>query len=688
MLLPSEVRAQGTGASIRGVITDETGEPLPGATVQVHNAATGFEAGTATDADGRYRFRQLPLGEEYAVTVSFMGYGEQRKAGFMLNLGDALTVDFTLREEATELDEVVVIGDPLQAQMEQAGASTRIGADEVQELPTQGRNFANLIDLAPTSSGGIGLGGHRTTSTNIRLDGVSGRSNRLGRNANSGPFSVSLEAIREFKIVTNDYDVTQGRQAGGAIDVVTKSGTNNLEGSVFMYHRNEALVGDDFRGNPANEFSLFQWGGSLGGPILDDKLHFYVAFDREDDSSPAYIYDLRSEEDEVAQGLTQENLDRFLGILESEYGLDREQQQVGSFTSRDRAYTLFSRLDWQVNPKHRLTLRNNFNRLVSGDFFGIGTGIYENKGNLRKLNNLAMLSLRSNLSPSLLNELSLQVLHQYSTRDPHSGYLPRGLVSVRSELPDGTEATRTLQFGGNRNQPASIPETQIQLANTSYLQLGDHEVTVGTDNVLTLYDDIYINDRHNGLFFFDSLDDLADRNAYRYVRYTPLDQTLRPSARQQVLDLSLFGQTKFELVRRLSAQVGMRYDVTTFLHTPAYNPTADEELGLRTDRRPPTDWNNLQPRLQLTWDIRGDRTEVLKVGGGAFMAQPHHAPFYNIDVNSGTKLAEVTLNDEDVPTPDFERYRQDPMTIPGVPEGAGTTPAAVEVIAEDFARCL
>ena len=244
MLYGTDVRAQATGASVSGTVTDEAGAPLPGATVMLKNESTGFETGTATNADGRYAFRQVPLGEPYALIVSFVGYETQRLTGYAVNLDDQLTVDAVLSEAATELDAVTATAPPLRARMERAGATTRISAAEVEALPAQGRDFANLADLAPTSAGGIGIGGHRTTSTNVRLDGASARTNRLGRTAGGGPYTLLLEAIREFEVVTNDYDVTQGRQGGGAIDVATKSGTNQFEGSLFTYHRNEALVGD------------------------------------------------------------------------------------------------------------------------------------------------------------------------------------------------------------------------------------------------------------------------------------------------------------------------------------------------------------------------------------------------------------------------------------------------------------
>ncbi|MQA92667.1 MAG: hypothetical protein GEU90_21000 [Gemmatimonas sp.] len=227
-----------------------------------------------------------------------------------------------------------------------------------------------------------------------------------------------------------------------------------------------------------------------------------------------------------------------------------------------------------------------------------------------------------------------------------------------------------------------MPETQVQLTNKTYIQWGGQQVTLGTDNVFTTYD-IFIQDRQNGLFEFDSLEDLENMNPYRYVRDAPKG-SLTPYVKQDVLDLSLFAQTEFNALPRLSTVLGLRYDVTMFLREADYNPLLDETFGIRTDRPIPIDWTHLQPRVQLTWDIRGDRSEVLRAGGGAFMGQPHHAPFYNVVMASGVNFAEIILNDEEIPTPDFDSYRSDPTTIPGVPEGASTAPTPVELISPDY----
>ncbi|MEM9528901.1 MAG: carboxypeptidase-like regulatory domain-containing protein, partial [Bacteroidota bacterium] len=244
------LRAQSTNASIVGRVNDAEGNPLPGATILIQNTSTGFKTGTVSNIKGEYQVQQLPLGGPYTVTSSFVGYGDTRKTGYQLNQGDQITIDFFLREAAEELEEIVITDQSLRSRMQREGNATSIRALQIKKLPNEGRNFTRLTSLSPLQGGGsINLGGQRRTSTNITVDGVNARNQLTAGEIGRGPYTISLEAIREFEVATNVYDVTQGRQAGGALNAVTKSGTNEFEGTAFVYHRNDGLAsGVDIRG--------------------------------------------------------------------------------------------------------------------------------------------------------------------------------------------------------------------------------------------------------------------------------------------------------------------------------------------------------------------------------------------------------------------------------------------------------
>ncbi|HEX8351004.1 MAG TPA: carboxypeptidase regulatory-like domain-containing protein, partial [Hymenobacter sp.] len=310
------LQAQTSQAGISGTVTDEKKEPIPGATILVKNEATGFTTATATSPKGEYTFRQLPLGGPYTITISFIGYGTQNRSGYTLNLSDVLRLDVQLQTATNVLGAVVVNGSSMQNNIPNLGASTAVNARNISKLPVNGRNFTSLIDLSPLSRGG-NLSGQLATSTNYTIDGMTAKNATFGGTAGTGaPYSISIEAVREFKVVTNQYDVTYGRSGGGTINTATKSGTNTFSGSAFSFARANWLSSRyDIRGNRRNvPFSTYQYGFSLGGPIIKDKAHFFVAYDHQRDARPLQIADIQGAADEQRLNVTQTTLGRYLDI--------------------------------------------------------------------------------------------------------------------------------------------------------------------------------------------------------------------------------------------------------------------------------------------------------------------------------------------------------------------------------------
>ncbi|WP_324670603.1 TonB-dependent receptor [Hymenobacter sp. GOD-10R] len=667
---------QSTDASISGRVVDEKGIMLPGVTIVVRNEATGFQTNTVTNGEGRYFLRQLPLGKPYSVRASYIGSATQVKNELALNLGDQLAVDFKMQPSTVGLNEVVVRGNALNSRVDRLGSSTAITDQTIRQIPTLNRSFTNLASLAPTSNGGS-ISGQLASSTNYLIDGVSARNNLTSGAVGNGPYSLSLEAIREFEVATNVYDVTQGRQGGGTISAVTKSGTNTFTGSVFDYYRADFLASPyDIRGNRRTQnFTTNQYGFSLGGPIIKDKLHFFTALDRQDQSAPFFIADIKSDADANALGISKGALDTVVTIARNKYGVSNA-KQTGEFGRKTLANTFFARLDWQINEKNRLTLRNNYSDWNNPNSTDDNSAInlYEVYGNFKSRENSTLASLRTQFSPNLLNELKVQyqtVKRDYTPNDElPSANIPRAIVTVRSRLPNGRQGSTSVQLGGQRFTPENNLENQIQLVNTTYLTKGRYNFTFGTDNTLT-YLDTYISSEQNGRFVFNSLQEFDNLNPSRYAREVPLQGI--PSVQQYVLNTSLFGQMQYNPLPHVEAILGLRWDMTSYLTAGAYNPVVQEALGLRTNNNP-TDWNNIQPRVQLTWDVKGERKSIIRLGGGIFSANPvNYAQVNNIQ-NSGTKVASIDVTrpstgTNPVPRPDFPAYRADPNTAPGLLPG-------------------
>ncbi|GAB7257839.1 TonB-dependent receptor [Polaribacter sp. OB-PA-B3] len=678
---------QATNATVKGKIIDAEGLPLMGATVIVKNTATGFISGTTTNETGNYKIQQLPLGGPYNVTAKFLGFQDAVKKGFMLNLNDAISLDFTLQESSTSLSEIVISTNSIVKRIQQVGASTKIGAGQIKNLPSEGRNFTRLTSLSPLQGGGsINLGGQRRTSTNVTIDGVNFRNTLTAGEIGRGPYTISQEAIREFEVSTNDYDVTQGRQGGGSITSVTKSGTNNFEGSAFFYHRADNLQSQyTIQGQERNaDFYNSQSGLSVGGPIIEDKLHFFLVYERQDAGDPQFIANIESDKDANRLGISEGNLNRFLQIGRDKYGVSNS-QQIGQFDRVTEANNLFFRLDWQINDKHRLTFRNLYNKWNNP--FSVSDNssieIAESFSDFVSKENSMFLSLRSVFTPSVTNEFKVQYQRAERIFSPNSELpsqnIPRAIVQVESVLPNGKTSNRSVQLGGQRFTPETNLENQLQISNTTYLTKGKFNFTFGTDNMITSLE-TQLSNEQNGRFFFDSLDDFDNLNPSRFAREVPLQGSTL--VKQTVLDLSVFGQVEFDINPNLNFSAGVRYDATAFVNSAEFNPLVFEELGIRTDVKP-EDFDNIQPRFQLTWNIKGKDTDILKLGGGIFTSQPHYYAQVNNIQNSGTLIGAIDVTGADVPSPNFPGYRNDPSTVPGVP--AGVTPfSTINAVSPDF----
>ena len=676
--------AQSTDASIAGVVRDSAGHPLGGATVEVRNAATGFEASGGTDARGRFGFVQLPLGGPYRVSARRLGYRPAAHDGYELSLGTRAEVELRLVASPLQLDAVVVRGAGGVARENRVGGNALIDAARIATVPVAGRNFTDLVSLAPTSGVQGALLGQRWTATDYRLDGLQSRNGTRAGEYGAGPFTVSLEAIREFEVNASVYDVTQGRQGGGAVLAATKFGSNDFTASTFAYRRGSALsAAEDFQGRSRDErrFSVTQWGGSAGGPIVRDRLHYFVAFDRQDSREPLFVGQLRTSADERALGIARDSLTRLLDVLSRGYGLEDPASQVGELRRSPVANTLFGRLDWQLGSRHHATLRHDYSDWSSPLSGGVDQPIAlrEARSDFHSAEHQSLLSLRSALG-NVQNELRLGVSSAARRLTPVTP-LPRGFVRVRSRLSDGTTGDTRVQFGGNRLAPDDSRETQLQLVDVASFRRGGVLFTVGTDNSFSRLR-TYVAESQSGLFEFESIADLEAKRPSRYSRSVALLEAA-PATRQRVLETGAFAQGEWRPAGRLTATLGLRWDGTAFLDGAARNEAVERSLGVRTDRRP-SDWSKWQPRGQLVWDAGGDGRTLVRVGGGRFAAQLPYYLQHNQLLNDGRRVADIVLTGAAIPTPDFAAYRIDPSTIPGLPAGASAPPTYVNVVAPGF----
>lgn len=662
--------SQTTQASFIGKITDRENKPLANASVLIKNESTGFTVTTLTNVKGDYVFKELPLGGPYYVLATFVGYAEQKKPGFNLSQGDVVTVNFELVNTATEIGAVTVtaVNNRTKGKIENLGAATAISSRLMTRMPVNGRNFSTLMDLSPLSRGG-NISGQLGSSTNYTIDGMNAKnptSAGATTSRSGAPYSISIEAVREFKVVTNQYDVTYGRSGGGTVSAVTKSGTNTLSGSVFGFGRANWLSSPyDIRGNKRNnDYSTYQYGFSLGGPIIKDKLHFFVAWDHQQDLRSLVIADVQSAVDENRFNVTKVTLDSVVKIARDQYGVSKTQPQYGSFDKKRNSDAAFLRLDWQINRKNLLTIRNNLTNDVNklGLVDNTAINLYESTGNDFNFDNSFLATLRSAINSKVTNELKVQHLYTYQSSEPGDALpkqnIPRAIVERADSKIAGANRNTNIQIGGHRFAQEWFKNNVFQLVNNLYYNTNTIRYTFGVDFMYTRARSLY-GSEVNGRYHYDSIKNFLSNTPYRFFREVPL--VADPSVTSGIYNLGAYGQLQTKLAKGVDVTVGLRLDYSLYPSSP-FNQLVYDELGLRTDNKLRS--FIVQPRFQLTWDVNEKHTDYIRAGAGVFASDINNYMIINNLTFDGKHFGTVDVRAPNIPKPDFVAFRNNPSLTP------------------------
>ena len=704
-----------TTGSVRGVVTGADGAPLSGATVLAINEASGVRRGTLTDERGRYQIPFLDPGA-YTFRAQFIGYRPVEKPGHRIGIGQVSAVDFQLQQSAVQLEtqEIVAEVEPL-IETTKSGTSTRISESQIQDLPTNGRNFKDLTLLAPGvteigntgSGGGQSYGGGRTGAVNILMDGVNNNESFFGGDARGGdraPFSYSIEAVKEIQVITAGYDVERGSFTGGAVNAVTKSGTNTFSGAVFGYLRDDKL-GDqwitarDFLGRRPVDFQKQQYGFSLGGPIIKDKAHFFIALDKQTANEPRPVFVTGPTDADVrASGINADTLANFLSIAQSRYGVELG-NRVGQFAQNTDESAFFGRLDWQINDRNTLTLRNNYTKTnLSNDRLFIGpptsTELLDNGGNNTDKANSFVASLTSLFDGGWSNEFRTQYATNRKPRPSNSTAqfdvpLPQVRINnIRSVLSDGSTTTTSLVFGADPILHNNNLETDVvEVINNLRWARGQHTYKLGGNFLRThVYNRFWNNAL--GSFTFDNMQAFEAGTPSSFTRSLPYfgkeqidDQDF------SVFELAFYAQDEWQVSPRLFVTYGLRYDVNWFPEEAQANPLFSGAFPSLSNRSVPTDKNNVAPRVGFSFDPGADGRQIFRGGTGIFYGRAAYVLYGN--ALGATGLSQLSLNCTTgfAPTPDFEAYAEDQANIPTSCVGGGAAAAGtpqVNVFDDDF----
>jgi hypothetical protein len=611
---------------IRGRVTSGAEQPVAGAQVVVRNPTTGFQRGALADVGGRYLIPLLPPGGPYTVSVTSIGFAPAELSGITVTTGDATTANFDLSVQAVRVAGLTVTAGAPRVDASQSGVVARVGTQQIEGLPVAGRDFVDFLNLSPLVSpqpgigtgGQFAVGGQRTSGTNVQIDGTDANTIYFGENRGSSrtPFAFSLESIKEFALITNGYDVEYGNYQGGVVNAVTKGGTNDVDGSLFYYRRDEALTGKDFTGLDPRDYYVHQFGANVSGPIQRDRLHFFVSADVQRKAQPIF-----SLVPGLSSTVTQDSVTRFKNALRNRYGITNPDQYFGTFDQEENNTVLFGRLDWTLNDRHRLTVRQNFADFVQTNDRVNPNEAISNGGKFKDRTYSTVAELNSALSANAFNTLRFQWSYEDRPRPPgeEAGWIPQFTVN---NVGGGNGV-----FGGDgiifRNR---LEETKVQLIDNFNYRTGRHGLKVGA-NVLfgSNANTFWLNG--NGLYTFTSLTNFENGVINAYSR--SLRACRAPLVANAVGELvvcpdydvpvgafayteySVYAQDDIEATDRLRLTAGLRFQGTSFADDPQNQQVVADTFGFRNDFMPT--FTGVSPRLSFAYDF-GRAEQVLRGG--------------------------------------------------------------------------
>lgn len=630
--------AQGvTTSAITGRVTNQEGEPVPGAQIVATNTGSGTEYRVSTRSNGRYLLPGMQPGGPYRIDVRALGYAAVARTAVNLALSQTAEYDFVLAPEAIALEGISVTAESNGAIISKGrtGTANVISDSAISRLPTITRDFTDFTRLTPQiSTGGAGTSaaGRNNRFNSVQIDGAV-NNDLFGLSASGTPGGqagarpITLEAIQEFQVVIAPFDVRQNGFTGAGINAITKSGTNELDGSIAYYGRNQDLVGN-YRipgGDVSTDVSDFDQSDlafSAGGPIARDRLFFFVAGERSTRSAPeGAIAGTPTANVTVAEA--QEVADYLLNTFGYDAGT------IGGLNLERESTNLFGRLDWNINPNNRLTLRHNYvdafddNLGRSARVYALGNAGYV----FNSRTNSTVAQLNSSFGNGVFNEFRLGYTTVNDERE-----LTQRFPRVEIAYGNNSVTAGPDPFSGLN----TLDQEVLELTNDVTLPFGRHSVVVGTNNEFFSFSNLFVANAF-GSYVFDSFADLQAGAARRFDYTYPLEGGKR-SADFPVRRYGVYAQDTWDVSDRLTLTGGLRYDYLVLPDEPSFNPVVEEVVGIRTDIVP-TGTGMFNPRVGFNWDVDGSQETQVRGGLGLFSGRTPYVWISNAYGNTGVDYA-------------------------------------------------
>ncbi|MEX8546761.1 MAG: carboxypeptidase regulatory-like domain-containing protein [Mucilaginibacter sp.] len=654
-----------------GTVVDEKGVPLPGVTITALHTPTGTNYATVSRADGRYNLPNLRVGGPYTVTFRFIGFTDYVENNINLALGQESKINAKIQPTSTQLKEVVVTGSQNKViNNSRTGSQEIISRSQIDRLPTISRSIYDYTKLTP-SANGRSFGGRNDNGNNLTVDGALfnnsfGLSSTLGGQANSQP--ISLDAIEQIQVSVSPFDVTQGRFAGTGINTVTKSGTNEFKGSVYLYKRTAGLVGlNTLTATVARpNVNYNQRGLSVGGPIIKNKLFFFLSGEQERISDPATSFTaLQPGQTAISGGsvsqVTAADLNTLKDFLQTKYGYNAGAYE--NYQLRTQSDKIAAKLDWNINDNNTLSIKYFYLK----SFRDVPPSSSGSQGNSRSPSfttlpffssyytinnnfNIIIGELNTRISNKFANKLTLgyQALRDFRT-SPGGGSFP-GVDILNST------GTNTLtSFGYEPFTANNILNTDTyQFADNFSIFAGKHEVNIGTQNEYNKFKNGFAPN-YNGTYRFPSLAAFyASANngtptATRYdFRYSALPDGSFPFAFIKSYTLGFYAQDKWQVKDNFKLTYGVRTDIPVYNTESQQNPYALALTGFRdgyqinTAQFPKTRVQ-FSPRVGFNWDVNNNGNTQLRGGAGIFTGPVPYVYISNQASNNGVQFGSYSI---------------------------------------------
>ena len=642
------VRAQSESGSsaIEGLTKDDQGAAVPGVTITVRGLDTGIVRATVSDANGRFSLPAIAVGG-YSVECVLSGFATVRFEPLTLTVGEIERLDVVL-SPARVTETVTVVGD---SGPDRAGLATAtvIPARAIEALPIRGRNFTEFVQLTPaviqeSDRFGLVISGQRSINSNVAIDGADFNDPLQGnqRGGNETAFFFPQSAVREFQVVRSGAGAEVGRTGAGFVNVVTKSGTNQMRGDGYYFNRNKTLTSPDAFDRKLDNRQN-QFGGSAGGAVRENRVFYFGAAEQNLLRIPFVV-----KFQQQAPGI----------VVPADIAA-----KEGEFHGTNNPTALFGRLDAVISRTHTLNIQPMYTRLTGSNFNFDSPQLdqaIDNNYTRRATSAAVKASLLSVFGSNLVSEIRAQVATDNRIEDRNSS-TPTAAITGFGTL------------GGDTARPRRFDATRTQAAQNLSWNAGVHRVRLGWDANVTGFR----QERESNTLARYDFRSLADYLAGRVQRFRQTVAGVDPDEltfRGRGEEFALFVQDRIDLGPRVTLNAGLRWE-------GQWNPQPDRPNPvLASTSRIPNDLRQWQPRFGVTWDARGSGRTVVRLSSGIFASRTPANLFQRVFTDNGITTLGVDSNVD----PTLLISMTYPNQLPLLPQGVRVSPQRVFGFDPDF----